>query len=259
MIIAVGAVKGSCGVTSTALVLAAAAAEYGPAWLVEADPSGGSLVGSCPTLSPAPGLEQLGFDRVSVTADVLGDLAQPLGAAAVLTLPPDPYRAWVTVTQPRSPWRDALRQLTGTVLIDIGRIYPDTPAWPLASLADRVLLVTAPTPMGLAATAAWQDQGGRVTARGDALPAQDIDLVVALPPARAYRAGMVFAPAELPAQLGTRLAGMLPWDAVALENLQRGADLRHRSVAGSSLTQAARALVAELGARSQRQPDGARV
>jgi hypothetical protein len=251
MILTVGATKGTCGVTTTAMALAAAAAEYGPAWLVEADPSGGSLAGTATSIETAPGLEQLGFDRVTVSGTVLGELAQGLGGVGVVVLPADPYRAWVTVAQPRSPWRDALRQLPGVVVVDVGRIFPETPAWPMVSIADRVVLVSAPTPMGLAATIAWRDEGGRVTSRPDMVVPEDVDLVVAFPAPKAYRTGMVFTAAELPAQLGPRFAGVVPWDASAVELLQRGADLRHRSLTSTGLAQGARASFAAIAQRVQ--------
>ena len=54
-IVALASVKGTGGVTSSALGLAAAFGMRSDALVLEADLSGGSLLGWCPTLDPTAG------------------------------------------------------------------------------------------------------------------------------------------------------------------------------------------------------------
>ncbi|MSW21520.1 MAG: hypothetical protein F2873_11565, partial [Actinobacteria bacterium] len=138
-VIAVGSIKASGGATSTALVLAASAAATGEhVTLVEADPSGGSLLGWCADLDPSgPGLYEGVFQR---------DLAvgvQRLGEFGVVAAQGDPWRISAALDRPRG-WRQLLDPLGGVVVVDIGRLFPGSPAAQIAGVADVVVLVAPP-------------------------------------------------------------------------------------------------------------------
>jgi hypothetical protein len=61
------------------------------------------------------------------------------------------------------------------------------------------------------------------------------------PPTR-RRDTAAFDAGEVRVQAGSRLAGVMPWDPVAVDLLFRGADFSYRNLAGSPLVQAARQL-----------------
>jgi hypothetical protein len=240
--IAVGTVKGSIGATTTALALAAALAERHPTLLVESDPSGGSLAGTCPVLHPAPSLEAMMAERRDRAGlDQLLACAQTLGDVSVALCPAEPFRAHLVVGQPRSPWIDTLRDVDAHVVCDVGRVYPGSPSWPVLDVADLVLLVAATDPMSLAANVEWADQLGRVAPAVEGL-ALDVTSIVLVTPPGVGRARP--SPAAAAKELGRRLAGLLPWDPASVDLLHRGASLRHRSLRRSALAASARALVA---------------
>ena len=237
-VIAVGSVKGTVGVTVTALALAAAAAEHSRVVLVEADPSGGVLAAACPQLHPSPGLEALAGDREPFT---IARLAQQLGSVPVLVAPVDMFRAWVTVASPRNRWWTSLSADDGLVIIDVGRIGGGSPVGPILGIADLVLLVVPPTPLGLAGGLEWCEQGGRIAPGVAGIAPEVCRLVTVHPPTR-RRDTATFDAGEVRLQAGSRLAGVMPWDPVAVDLLFRGADFSYRNLAGSPLVQAARQL-----------------
>jgi hypothetical protein len=242
--IAVGTVKGGIGATATALAIAAALAEVKPTLLVEADPSGGSLAGTCPSLAPAPTLEAMMTERrTRATLEQLLECTQRLGEVLVAPCPAEQFRAQLVVGQPRSPWLETLRDVDGHVVCDVGRVHPASPSWSVLQAADVVLLVTGVAPMGVAATVEWAEQLGRVAPGMEGLATDSARIALLAPPG----AGRNGAPsAALAAELGHRFAGHLPWDPASLDLLQRGASLRHRSLRRSGLAAAARALATSL-------------
>jgi pilus assembly protein CpaE len=245
-VVAVGTVKGGLGATTTALVLAAALAERRPTLLVEADPSGGTLVGVCPSLAATPTLELLMSERRDqASVEQVLQCTQPLGDLLVAAAPPEPFTAHLVVDQPRSPWMGTLRKVDGHVVCDVGRLQAGSPAWTVLQASDEVVLVTGSDPMGLAATVEWAEQRGRV-APGVSGLAVDATRIVVVAPAGAGRHG---GPSErIAAELGARFAGQLPWDPAGIDLLRRGASLRHRSLRRTGLVGAARALAAGLSA-----------
>lgn len=247
MMITVCSIKGTVGVSTVALGLAAAAAETGVSWLVEADPSGGVLAGVCPGLAVSPTLESVTLDRVSVTGDVLAGAAQRLGAVQVVLLPSEPWRARVCLADPRSLWFDALGELPGSVVVDVGRIYPGSPAWPLLRMADVVVVVAAPSPMSLASSLEWCEQRGRCAPGVDGL-LDDVARVVTVHRERRGRSrSVLYDAAAVGAELGDRLAGQIPWDPKAVDLLCRGASLGHRSLRMGVFARSCRAVVSRLG------------
>jgi hypothetical protein len=239
-VIAVGTVKGAVGATTTALALAAALAEHEPVTLVEADPSGGSLVGTSPALASAPTLESMMMQRRDrIEADDLLAIAQPLGDLLVAALPPDPFKAHLVVGQPRSPWVPGLRLLEGFVVCDVGRVHPGSPAWAVLELADTVFVVSPADPMAMAAAVEWADQRGRVGPGVDGLEGAAIRLVLTEAAARGTGRS-----ARSDGETAVYVAGDLPWDPPGVHVLLRGASLRHRSMRRSRLAASARALAA---------------
>jgi hypothetical protein len=143
-VIVVGSVSGAPGVSSAALGLAALW-PGNPGLLVEADPSGGVLAARF-RLPQGPGVNDLAAAarHGGVVADPApfcqqlplwfrviagpGDALQAASAVAVLAAYPDA----------------ALRHLAPVVVVDVGRLYPDSPGLGLLPAADRVVVVTHP-------------------------------------------------------------------------------------------------------------------
>lgn len=147
MIVAVCADKGSPGVTTLATAL-------GLAWpgrrlLLEADLSGGDLAfwarhaDTGGLLADRPGLLTLAADaRTGLPAEVLPRYAQATTwDVPVVVGPPSaqayaPMRAlWPAVAEVTASWR-------GTVIADLGRLQPGSPAVAVARAATAVLVLT---------------------------------------------------------------------------------------------------------------------
>ncbi|MEL6893771.1 MAG: hypothetical protein AAFP84_19420 [Actinomycetota bacterium] len=237
--IAVGSVKGTGGATATALGLAGAIAEDGTATvLVEADPSGGSLLGWSEHLDAArPSL----YDAVSQN-----DLAlamQPLGQVRVVPVQGDPWRITVALDRVRR-WTPLLHDTGATVVVDVGRLHPSSPALRIAAEVN-VLVLVAPLEAGpLAATIEWARRGGQTSATDTALDVARIRLVTV--DATVTRRARVDPNGLTRDDLGVAYAGHVPFDDGALELLCRGTGLGHRRLSKSKLAYAHRQLVASL-------------
>ncbi len=149
MLIAVCSLKGSPGVTTWSIALAARWPAPACPVLVECDPSGGSVAARF-GLRPAPGL-------VSVTAAARRDTAEGLlwahtqslpGGLPVVVAPPgaDYARAALaTLADARRQTVSVLRAATGrpgsVVIADCGRLDSGSPAVSIARDADRLLLL----------------------------------------------------------------------------------------------------------------------
>lgn len=234
--VAVGSAKGTGGASSTALGLAAAFGESRDTVLVEADPSGGSLLGWCPTLgATAGGLYEAVFDRDRT----LGWARQALGDISVVVAHGDPYRISVALERPRS-WRQLFDRLDAeVVVVDVGRVFAGSPALPLAGCADRLVLVSPPEPGPLAASMEWVGRGGQHTATDSRLDSDRMRMVtVEVSPRGRHRVD----PGRLSAELGEGYVGHVPFDGAAVELLCRGASLSHRTLRRSSLAWAVRSI-----------------
>ncbi|MFC0531353.1 hypothetical protein [Phytohabitans kaempferiae] len=142
MLIAVGSVKGSPGVTSLALGLAVLWPQPG-AVLIEADPAGGDLWARWGH-HPDPGLTHFAAAaRRDFDAPIISVFRQRLriGADVVLAPPADAATAPVALLAARG--LPALRQAAdnAVVVMDVGRLDPASPALGLAAAADHVLLL----------------------------------------------------------------------------------------------------------------------
>lgn len=154
MLIAICSLKGSPGVTTVALALAARWPQPARPVVVECDPSGGSMLGRF-RLMPSPGLVSLTAEaRRTTTPDLLWSHVQhlPGGLPAVLAPPgPDYTRAALhTLLDGRRNAVSVLRAGASApdkvVIADCGRLDHSSPALHIARDADRVLCSFGPRP-----------------------------------------------------------------------------------------------------------------
>ena len=232
MIIAVGSWRG-IGATSTALLLATclAAADEQGAWLIEADPAGGSIAGRM-QLQPHSigGLERVAFptERHSVV-EALSAAAHTNGPLRIVSAPADPFRAHAC-HQPRMPWAASLADLPGAVVVDVGRLRATTPVWPLLHQADTVLLVSSPEVSAAVAATEWVHAAGRVSPADPGLARPNARLAFVNAPG-----GIAFPSATLQAELREQCAGFLPWEPATLDLVHRGAAANDRRLRRSTL------------------------
>jgi hypothetical protein len=148
-VFAFASARHSPGVTTSVLALAAAWPAARPVLVVEADPSGGDLVCHFRLLMEPSLLSLAAAGRSEVAAADVWDHAQELiGPSPVhaLVAPVDPRQvvaALVTLT--RSGLGEVLAGLDADVLVDVGRLDPDSPAMELFVAAGVGVLVGRPT------------------------------------------------------------------------------------------------------------------
>lgn len=232
MIIAVGSWRGT-GATTAALLAAtclAAADEVG-GWLIEADPAGGVIAGRLrlPQHSIG-GLERVAFptERIPVP-DAFEAVAHVVGELRVVSAPADPFRAFAC-HQPRMPWVPTLRDLPGSVVIDVGTLRAGTPVWPLLALADVVLLVASPEISAAVAAAEWVQAAGRMSPADPGLLEPKARIVFVDSPI-----GVAFPRARLQAELREQCVGWLPWEPPTVDLVHRGATADNRRLRRSAL------------------------
>lgn len=203
MLVAVLSVKGSPGVTTFSVALAARWPAPARALLVEADPSGGD-VGTRFSLEPTPGLLSLAAAaRRRVDPALLWQHAQPLpGGLAVVPAPPDADRARAALSAlaPDPPagagiLRAAANTPDTAVIVDCGRIDAGSAAIQIVRSADAMILLTRAHPDDLAHLARRLPTIGRWT------PHPTMLLV-----------GEGYSPAEVARELGVAPLGRVPDD-----------------------------------------------
>jgi MinD-like ATPase involved in chromosome partitioning or flagellar assembly len=149
-LIAVAAGKGSRGVTTAALALAAVWPQQRRVLLAECDPGGGTLAVRF-GLRPAPGLLTLAsVARRNLDPQELWSHVQTLPGGGLEALL-GPVRAEQSLALGRL-WSDlplAIARLDADVIADCGRLFPGSPVEPLLRAADQVVLVCTPTPEGV--------------------------------------------------------------------------------------------------------------
>lgn len=140
-VIVVGAVHGSPGATTLALDLAREAGET--ALLIEADPDGGSIAARL-ELALKPGLMELaGAARTGIDVDDLWRFAQPSSVGvAVIVAHPAAEQTCAALRAARAHIASAAALLCVTVVIDIGRVRPGSPALGFAASADHTVIVS---------------------------------------------------------------------------------------------------------------------
>ena len=246
MIIAVTAWRG-VGATTTALLLAVElAGDPAGAWLIEADPAGGSLAGRLDLPAGTVGaLDRVAFSTARTSAGAaFGDAAAPLtagvGEVRIVTSPVDPFRAHAC-HQPRLPWVTALADLGAPVVVDVGRMRAGSPTWPVLLAADAVIVVTAPEVAAVVGTHEWLAAGGQVAPADPGLPS-GVTTVVAV----AQPAGVAFPRSSLAAEFGGGWGGWLPWEPATVDAVHRGAARADRRLRRSPLMGAVQQLAARV-------------
>ena len=152
MLVGVGSVKGSPGVSTVALGLATGWPEPARAVLVEADPAGGDVAMRF-ALAAAPGLVSLAAE--GRRADVVDPAqlwrhSQALASgAAVVAAPPDAHQARAAVAALSSDGgpgvlRAAADRPGAVVVVDCGRVDPGSPAAALMRGADAMVILARP-------------------------------------------------------------------------------------------------------------------
>jgi MinD-like ATPase involved in chromosome partitioning or flagellar assembly len=209
MLVSLMSAKGSPGVTTTALCLAATAGER-DALVVEADPSGGDLecwtgphgepglVGLATTLRPT--LSTHGVLRYAVAA---------VPGVSAVTGPTTETVATAVLSQANSGLTRALARLDVDVFSDLGRWSPLQPTADRLSTGDVVLIVCRPTLESI-------EHARGLVASTDRVDVAGVAVVGGIRP---------YGPDEITAALGLPVVGVLPWDPRAvLALLDRGVD-----------------------------------
>ncbi len=150
--------KGSPGVTTTLLALAARWPDHREPLVVEADPAGGDLVVRLAPFDPeteglrdAPSTVQLAaLSRAGLNHQALLEHLQRLPGPGEVRALVGPASSFAASTAIRSlvgaGLVDRLAELENVdVVVDAGRLEPLSPALPLAAGADTLLLVVRPT------------------------------------------------------------------------------------------------------------------
>jgi hypothetical protein len=137
-----------------------------------------------------------------------------------------------------------LDPLDGVAVVDIGRLFPGSPAAQIAGVADVVVLVAPPEPGPLAATLEWVARRGQFAATDAQIDAGRVRiLTVDVAAERRLRID----PGRLARdELGHVYAGHVPFDDGALDLLCRGASIGHRSLRRSRLVLGVHGLLARL-------------
>jgi len=202
MLVAVVSVKGSPGVTTFSVALAARWPAPARALVVEADPSGGDL-GIRFSLESTPGLVSLAAAaRRSDDPVLLWQHAQALpGGLPVVAAPPDADRARTALSALADPTSGAgiLRTAANTpdtvVIADCGRIDTGSAAMPIVRGADAMILLSRAHADDLAHLAR------RLQAIGHWTPHPTMLLV-----------GEGYSPADVHRELGVQPLGRIPDD-----------------------------------------------
>jgi hypothetical protein len=202
--------------------------------LVEADPSGGSLLATCGELRARGDLYDVSLTRNSAG---LESVAQPLGDLLVVPAWGRPFRLMQALVRPRVPWAVLFGEVDATVFVDVGRVYPQAPTMGLLVAADVVLLVAASEPGPVAATMEWANRGGCHGAGEIGVSADRLAMITSEVVGR--RRAVTVTPRDLSAVTGATYLGHLPHDPDAVELLCRGGSVAHRSLRRSRMVEAA--------------------
>ncbi|MEU5259748.1 carbon monoxide dehydrogenase maturation protein [Amycolatopsis sp. NPDC021455] len=206
MLIALASLKGSPGVTTFTVALAANWPVAVRRLVVECDPAGGDLAQRF-ALAPSPGLLSLAAAvRQPFGPDVVWNHTQTLaGQLPVVAGPaggPQARAALGAVTAAGSPLCRAAREPGVLVFADCGRLDPGSPAEPLMRQADVLLLVSGTYSDELAHVAARLHELGRAAGRAS--------LVLA---------GRGHTPDEVERELGVPVMARIPHDPTAARSL----------------------------------------
>ncbi len=206
MLIALTSLKGSPGVTTFTVALAANWPVAARRLVVECDPAGGDLAQRF-GLAPSPGLLSLAAAaRQPAGPDVVWNNTQTLaGQLPVMAGPaggPQARAALGTLASAGSPLYRTAREPGALVFADCGRMDPGSPAEPLIRQADVLLLVSGTHRDELAHVAARLHELGRMAARAS--------LVLA---------GRGHPTSEVERELGVPVVARIPHDPTAARSL----------------------------------------
>lgn len=153
--VALVSTKGSPGATTAALALAAAWSATEPTLLAEADPDGGDLAARCGLAVDGPGLTSLSIAgrHDGTTPNAIGH-CQPFGSMQlpIVIAPSGPQQTTAALRVLGSRLHDCLEATEHMIFVDAGRLRMDSPAMPLVTAADAVIVVARPTLFGAEAT-----------------------------------------------------------------------------------------------------------
>ncbi|WP_285223213.1 hypothetical protein [Frankia sp. AgPm24] len=158
-LIVIGSVKGSPGVTTASLGLAAGwpmRPGGAPVVAVEADPAGGDVLGWYEL--PAAGLVAWAAQARSGRSGLSGYVQRLPGGVEVVAAPVEAAaaRGAVEVLARGGAVRAAADSVT--VVVDVGRLDPSSPAGPLLGAADVLVVLARPVPAELARVVAGEAQ-----------------------------------------------------------------------------------------------------
>jgi hypothetical protein len=191
-------------------------------------------------------LERIAFPVEPVDAvQAFAAVGHPRGQLRVVAAPADPFRAHACHA-PRWAWQTALRDLHDDVVVDAGRLRAATPAWPLLTMADAVVLVASPEVSAAVASVEWLHAAGRVSPIDAGL--DDVPVRVA---AVDSPGGVAFGRDALERELGGRFGAWLPWEPNTVELLHRGAAPTDRRYRRGALLGAVARLAASLPQREE--------
>ena len=230
MIVVVTSWRG-VGASTTAFLLAAELSADEPAWLLEADPAGGTWAGRV-DLAPSnlAGLEHIAFGPSGLEpAELFGAVAQPVGAVRMVVAPADPHRAH-TCHRPRIAWPAMLHSLPGDVVVDAGRHRAGSPVGALWRAADVIVLVTAPEVPAVVASSEWLRACGRVAAEEAGFG--DVSCTVAVV---ASPGGVAFGEQAIRSDFGRQFGAWLEWEPNTVDLMTRGVPTTDRRLRRSAL------------------------
>lgn len=144
-LIAVAGVSGSVGVTAASLALAAWWPSGETAGVVEADPTGGDVAARW-GIPFRPGLVE-----VAAAADAGGFGEEPLTfgvqhlevaghRVGVVCAPPGGRQVAAALPVVSPPMSKALNPSVGVAVADVGRLWPESPVWPLVEYAEIAVI-----------------------------------------------------------------------------------------------------------------------
>lgn len=228
MLVAVGSVR-SCGATTLCLALAATWPTGRRVLLVEGDPAGWTLAAAS-GWPPEPGLVSLAAAaRRSGDPELVWAHCQHLpGGSAVLAGPPSAEAARAARGMLGALTR-RLGELDADVVVDCGRLEPDSPALGMWDRSDLALIAVRPRLADLHALSAWLD---------DRPPGSRLPVVVGVGDGS-------YPDSEVAEALGVEVAGRLPWDPAGIDGLL-SAPASARHVRMAPVVRAARSLAETL-------------
>ena len=234
-LVALASVKGSPGVTTTAVALAACWPEHRSVAVAEVDPAGGDLAARF-GLAEEPGLVSwaAAARRTSAMQELSHHLQQLPGGVPVLVAPPgsEQASAALRLLEARAPLGLSAYP-DGDVLADLGRVGLGQPLHPLIDEADLLVVSVRPVLADLAHLAA------RIEILRNEAPVVVLVLVGSGP----------YPPKEVASTFGVEVPAELPIDVQGAAFCSGARVAAPRAAVRSPLLRAARSLALELTAR----------